>query len=319
MELLVVVSIVVLVSVITLPAIRSDYRERSIQEAARMVQGELVAARDEAARFNTARGIRFVPDLTMPDTCSQILPIGSASDYSLGLVSTTDPATLPAGFTLPYPCLMVEQCPFDAKGLRAEPTAWAWNVRAGDQIRITPAGPLYTVIGPIDPANPTADQYVVPVQILDRQDGKGPLDYLWLVNGQDDDRNGFIDDGWDGVDNDNDKAIDEADEWEAERWLGPPVVALPYVIRRRPAQADQTRVLTLPAGVVVDTKGMPAEVVIDATGAVTETGPYGVPSRIGLMSHEFRIHLIERGISGNEAWVIINARTGQVTADVRSP
>ncbi len=58
---------------------------------------------------------------------------------------------------------------------------------------------------------------------------------------------------------------------------------------------------------------------IDASGAVVDSGPYGVPSRIGLKSHEYRIHLIERGRADHEAWVVLNARTGAVSAEVQSP
>ena len=34
------------------------------------------------------------------------------------------------------------------------------------------------------------------------------VEYLFLVNGQDDDSDGFVDNGWDGVDNDQDGNID---------------------------------------------------------------------------------------------------------------
>ncbi len=79
------------------------------------------------------------------------------------------------------------------------------------------------------------------------------------------------------------------------------------------------RGLDLPAGVVVDTKDLPAEILLDSTGAAIDAGPYGNPSRFGMKAHEFRIHLIERGKADNEAWVILNARTGAITAEVQSP
>lgn len=321
-ELLVVMVIVVMVSVVALPTIYSSFRERSIQEAARLVQATFTAAKDDAVRFGTMRGVRFVPDPSDPGICSRLLPIGSAADYSEGLLTVTDPATLPAGFVLPYPCLMVEQATRDLQGRTTAPTSWPGNVRVGDRLQVGRNGPLYTVVGPTDPANPTDEGFVAITMPLVRTDpsaGEVKVDYLWLVNGVDDDRNGFADDGWDGVDNNNDGVKDEAREWEVERWLQPPVASSPYAIRRRPAPIDPTRGTVLPAGVVIDTAGLPPELVLDATGATTETGPYGVPSRIGLKGHEFKVHLIERGVSGNEAWITINARTGKVAADVQSP
>ena len=44
------------------------------------------------------------------------------------------------------------------------------------------------------------------------------MEFLFLVNGQDDNRNGFIDEGFDGVDNDCDGVIDDLGEWEVETW-----------------------------------------------------------------------------------------------------
>lgn len=321
-ELLVVITIIMLVSVVTLPTVMQAYGERSIQNATTLVQSTLTSARDDAARRGGSSGVRFVPDPIIPDTCSRLLPIGPAPDYSDGLLSTTDPATLPEGFVVPFPCLIVEQAMRDAHGRPTTPTSWAYNVRVGDRVLIGRGGPLYTVVGPTDAANPTDEGFVSITQPLVRIDptaGEVRVDYLWLVNGADDNNNGFPDDGWDGVDNDNDGVKDELDEWEVERWLGPPVAASAYTIRRRPFPTDPARGLPLPAGVVIDTKDLPSEILIDASGRAVASGPYGVPSRIGLKDHEFRIHLIERGKPKNEAWVVINARSGQVTADVQSP
>ena len=73
-------------------------------------------------------------------------------------------------------------------------------------------------------------------------DGAPPhtVEYLLLVNGRDDDSNGYVDDGWDGIDNNLPYEIannlpqltDDQLEWEHETWLGalvnPPVLPLPF-------------------------------------------------------------------------------------------
>ena len=45
-------------------------------------------------------------------------------------------------------------------------------------------------------------------------------EFLLLVNGVDDNANGWIDEGWDGVDNNGDGQVDELAEWESELWTG---------------------------------------------------------------------------------------------------
>lgn len=315
-ELLVVIVIIGIVSAAALPTIYSAYGERGIQEGARLVQASIVAARDQAARTGSSQGIRFGLDPTLPGMAARLIPIGPGPDYSDGILTTTDPSTLPAGFVLPYPCLIVEQATRDLQGRTTTPTSWPGNVRVGDQVRIG-AGPWYTVVGPTDPANPTDERFVTITQPLYRTDptaGQVAVDYLWLSNGVDDDHNGFADDGWDGVDNNANGVIDEPAEWEQERWLQSPAMASRYTIRRRPVPSGPVREIALPASVVIDMQGLPAEIMTDASGASVDSGPYGVPSRIGLRDHEFRIHLIERGVAGNEAWVTLNAKTGQAEA-----
>ena len=48
----------------------------------------------------------------------------------------------------------------------------------------------------------------------------GNPEFLFLVNGQDDNANGWVDEGWDGVDNNGNRLVDELAEWETESWLG---------------------------------------------------------------------------------------------------
>ena len=189
---------------------------------------------------------------------------------------------------------MVEECPVDATtNLNTftpnEPTSWFWNIRIGDKIRISNAGQYYTVIGPMTQANP--ELFVndgpagSPTQLV-RTYSNGTtsatvrVEYLFLVNGQDDDNDGFVDNGWDGVDNDQDGNIDivpgvpkSYNEWtESEKWLGslasglqpvnatvtnltgatPGLLNQSYTITRRPAPSSGSRELALPSNVVID-------------------------------------------------------------------
>ncbi len=66
-ELLVVIVIVVLVSAVALPTVLPALSNRSVNEAARFVQGALAGARDSAIRANAPRGIRLLPDFTLSD------------------------------------------------------------------------------------------------------------------------------------------------------------------------------------------------------------------------------------------------------------
>lgn len=138
------------------------------------------------------------------------------------------------------------------------PTNWWWNVRVGDKVRVGDAGRYYTVVGPLT-TNPTtpdkkgnlgqnSEFYVnnsdpqtgVSTRLLRDYPGlpSTPVEFLYLVNGQDDDGDGYIDNGWDGLDNDfalgisRDRGVDDAflyqntlgtnvfGEWETEVWLG---------------------------------------------------------------------------------------------------
>ena len=104
------------------------------------------------------------------------------------------------------------------------------------------------------------------------------VEYLFLVNGQDDDNDGFVDNGWDGVDNDQMETSISSwptsyNEWtESEKWLGSLAGSLPpvnpivtnltaptpgllnqsYTITRRPAPSSGSREVALPSNVVID-------------------------------------------------------------------
>ncbi|HKM56451.1 MAG TPA: prepilin-type N-terminal cleavage/methylation domain-containing protein [Isosphaeraceae bacterium] len=252
-------------------------------------------------------------DITLPLAMNRVVPLEAAPDYDEGKVSIikdqalyspfpATPANSPWGFPYPYPAsgsvnvLMIEECPVDTSTyLPNEPTSWFWNIRIGDKIRIGNAGQYYTVIGPMYQSNPElfvndgaagsptqlVRTYTNPQNV--NQTLSAHVEYLFLVNGQDDDNDGFVDDGWDGVDNNLNGTIDELAEWtEAEKWLGslaggltavetivtslpprgpgtPPVppdtpglLNQSYTITRRPAPSSGSREVALPSNVVID-------------------------------------------------------------------
>ncbi len=257
--------------------------------------------------------------------------------YAWWPVRTFNPSFVSNGRPVHPQVITVVESPFDRDKILIDPpaenpwhppTGWAWNVRVGDRLQIG-TSKWYTVVGPYATTN---DQGFVnsgspntpsPLTRVYPDGSIHPVEFLFLVNGQDDDGDGFADNGWDGVDNDLIAGIDNLDEWETEKFTASYTNAnnssLTYTIRRRPVPVGSPRGLDLPAGVVVDTKELPSEILLDATGAAVASGPYGIPSRFGLSAHEFRIHLIERGRADHEAWVVLNARTGAVSAEVQSP
>jgi hypothetical protein len=151
------------------------------------------------------------------------------------------------------------------------PTSGFWNIRVGDKIRVNDAGPWYTIIGPmaVTPANGNVEMFVnvgapgtpsplfrVPVPGLTLNP-----EFLFVVNAYDDNVDGWIDAGWDGVDNNGNGITDELAEWnlggagEVEAWRGAAVggvTNVPYTIQRRPAPAANAREVALPSNVVID-------------------------------------------------------------------
>jgi hypothetical protein len=186
--------------------------------------------------------------------------------------------------------------------IRNEPTGWYFNIRQGDKIRFNDSGAYYTVAGPMfsgpaynvsdgktnflnserfinltspDPATYTAP----PFFWAPTTDVFGnPVEFLNLVNGVDDDGDGWVDEGFDGIDNDGDGIVDPGfnglddngngfidepaelfigNEWENEQFLGDPptannVAGSAYTILRRPVVSPGTREVTLPDGIVID-------------------------------------------------------------------
>jgi prepilin-type N-terminal cleavage/methylation domain-containing protein len=283
-ELLVVITIIGIVVAVS-AAVWQSFGHQS-DAAGRLLHGALVGARDEAMRTGAPAGIRLLPDPTLitfeppfladgvtPNPLAgqidpnkilaydRIIPIAAAPNYSEGSLSIfTDGQGGSSNYAdsirtvngqVGVPCLVLEACPQDAHGAPKPPTSWFWNLRVGDRIQISNAGPWYTIIGPMvvrpTNANPSGNSEMfvnagkpgTTSPLLSTSTGQ-PVEYLLLVNGRDDNADGFVDNGFDGVDNNGNGLIDELLEWqaysvtvteqtgthvlsygpEAERWLG---------------------------------------------------------------------------------------------------
>jgi prepilin-type N-terminal cleavage/methylation domain-containing protein len=300
-ELLVVILIILLVSAVALPTVLPALSHRQVSEAARILQSALAGAKDAAIHDNAPSGIRLLPDPTLsgidpatgllnpalPLAANRIIPIETAPEYTEGLVSVNLTPPVPP-INLPYPgggggnypisnnafpganVLMIEESLAGPSGPNS-PTSWFWNIRVGDKLQINGAGPWYTVVGPmtIAPTNPNSlgqnpELFVnvgPPGTTSPLVRGNFNPEFLFLVNGQDDNNNGWVDEGFDGVDNNGNGVVDEVlyngvSEWEPETWEGSVftqgVSNLPYTIQRRPAPVSNARAVALPSNVVID-------------------------------------------------------------------
>jgi len=312
-ELLVVITIIALISAVALPTILPALNERRISEAARILQATLAGTRDAAIRSNTPKGIRLLPDPAFngssylnpatqavsyyPLASNRMIPIEPGPDYTEGLVS----AVLPGDSLYNKFYLTIAESPFTAvlingayQPIPNNPTNWSLNVRQGDKLRFNDSGAYYTVAGPINgpPFGPSAKP--VPPTNSERAiscfpASAAPLfgqtgyarEFLYLMNGQDDNGNGWIDEACDGIDNDGDGITDPGfnglddngdgnidepaelgigvipgAEFEQEVFVGSqsnsPPTNIGYTIFRRPVVSPGARETTLPEGIVID-------------------------------------------------------------------
>ncbi|AMV38835.1 prepilin-type N-terminal cleavage/methylation domain-containing protein [Planctomyces sp. SH-PL62] len=207
------------------------------------------------------------------------------------------------------------------------PTSWFWNVRKGDKIQVNNTGPFFTVVGPMDFDNPEKFVNVDPAAPAlwfnhPVSGSKYYPEFLFVVNGEDDDKDGYIDNGYDGLDNNLINGIDDLGEWsEAEKWpaafmtASPSVVGqafngVPYTIIRRPVPSPGARETVLPSNVVVDltTSFLTAErsrlpvdpysgnvdILLDPSGRVVPSTQYSSPASFGMASSFYHIWLAER-------------------------
>ncbi|GAC1335712.1 MAG: hypothetical protein NVSMB14_03160 [Isosphaeraceae bacterium] len=305
-ELLVVIAIIVIVAATTLPMIFAASPRQQISEAARLVQAKLSAARDSAVRAGKPHGIRLLPDETFlaqtaaaqtPDNqnyrgilaSSRIIDIEQAPDYTEGRLfgfyanNYYGPQVQPIGNG--GSVLVVYESKHDSLGSLQSPVSWYWNIRVGERIRLNNSGRLYTIVGP-DVVNNVLD--LTGISNPERFVNNGPQalykpnisaapEYLLLVNGEDDNADGYVDNGFDGLDNNANGIIDESLEYENEQFVGPqftpfslttanalpfpsvvppgttpPLINIPYTIYRRPVPTPGANDLALPSGVVID-------------------------------------------------------------------
>lgn len=359
-ELLVVILIlsVLIVGVgRVLPGLNDD---RRLTSGAAIVKNKL----DEAgalAQSSGASGLRLVPDQLKPLarladgtldpsqvlTYSRLVPLEQPRLYRVGLASIHVDG-YPAGFTPAPGRLVLEESPVDAAGQRCEPTSWWGVVRVGDLIEV--ASHVYVVTGPMvlgpGDGNPgrlvnigpqgTTSPLLRPGALKDEL---VPVEWLYLANRHDDDRDGFTDEGHDGLDNDLDGFIDEDDEWEAETWRGTAdsgLLATSYTLTPRLVPVESKGVL-LPASVVIDATGwvtsrarsrLPVDpytgdvdLIFDKTGPVDSPSIYGRPANRPLS--EGYLHLWVSGIAdvaspptttGDGRLVTVDLRTGRTTS-----
>lgn len=261
---------------------------------------------------------------------NRMIAIESAPDYNSGLVTVLPPGTIPgvAGAT---GFLAIQEStfrhPFPPGGVGIipnEPTSWYWNIRQGDKIRIDDSGRYYTVAGPMQVgaynngttlynteryinfgppgfvANAAGTASVAngmnlmqPYDAVNNSGGTHFPEFLQIVNGQDDDGDGWVDEGFDGIDNDGDGIVDpgyngidddgqngiddpgelllnNGGEYEPEQLIGAEFNSLNigsetdkrYTIARRPVVSEGAREVMLPTDVVIDLTTW------NATGAV---------------------------------------------------
>jgi len=204
-----------------------------------------------------------------------------------------------------------------------EPTSWFWNIRVGDKIQIGSSERIYTVVGPMEIGpgpnltlgnnGGNSEQFVNATLYPTR--GVGPnavtltWDYLYLVNGRDDDGNGIVDDGWDNL----------SSSYETEQWqgaLGASQNDLKYNITRRPASVTRGRETFLPTDVLVDlstwnTTVFPSgsersrlpvnpysgsvDILVNPDGTVVPTTIYSSPASFSMGAAFFHFWLAERG------------------------
>jgi prepilin-type N-terminal cleavage/methylation domain-containing protein len=286
-ELLVVVMIIALVAALGAGPIYHAFRDRAAVDAASIVHGQLATASARAVAAPAGVfGYRLVPDPAWPLerladgtidrdrplAFSRMVPLSIPADYSEGRVTIhANPSDFPADFAdwlLPGR-LVLEEAIKNEDGKRSSPTSWYWNLKVGEVLQI--AGRSFTICGPmvVGPGDGNAEMFVnvgtpgtvSPLVRTVPPLGTHAIEFLYLANRTDDDGDGYIDEGWDGIDNDlvswPDVGLltDDQAEWEAEAWNLPANLdldAMPYVVKRRPAPGSTADAVELPSGAVID-------------------------------------------------------------------
>jgi prepilin-type N-terminal cleavage/methylation domain-containing protein len=226
-ELLVVIAIILLLSAAALPTAYVTFAERAVSEGASIVQANLSMTRDRAAGSGQPQGVRFLPDPDLTDLANGVLvsnrmvTLTTPPNYSEGLVVPVVEIFTPAATGLPIEIrrLAVYGAKTDNSGIPSSPTAWHFNIRQGETIRIGGVGNQFTIAGPITVGpragnperfiNRTFNGLAAGDQVQALPIPSDPnYEILYLVNGRDDSGNGYVDPQFDGIDNNGDDVID---------------------------------------------------------------------------------------------------------------
>lgn len=344
-ELLVVIFIVLMVSVLAIATIMPALASHNITGGAQAIQAALVQARDRSANTGSLCGVRFTLDPSFPPTYQsngQIDPTSTLAsnawvfletpgDYSEGLCNIFPG---PSPLTLPSAVLVLEQSRTQAPNQITTPTNWWWNIRVGERVTIG-GGREYTIVGPVVDGNGEGFVNIGPpgtVSKLDR--GEGPVEYLYLVNGLDDNGDGMADNGYEPV---TANPLSTFAKFETETWQGKLAQGIQrahYAIHRRPVPVTGATSNTLPSGMVVDLTGwsttkdrsrLPVDpytgsvdILVDATGKTTLGTIYSVPTASTLGSQWSFFWICPRsdvGLppKGDARLVGLNGTTGRVS------
>lgn len=309
-ELLVVIAILLLISVATLPVALVALSEREVSDAASTVQANFAVVQSRAVASGEAQGIRLLPDPTLNGVVTPILAsnrmiaLSTPPDHAAGQVTLKAFARPDATLGISVTCLGVfEQKTDPVTGVPMPPTGWYYNIRQGDSIRFGDASPTYTIAGPMTTFFQTGlagSAVINPERFVNLDDPIGGtqfrsypgstqppgMEILWVLNGRDDDGDGYIDEAFDGIDNDGDGITDPGfngidddkdgivdnpgelligipsggtiytgTEFELEELVGisfSSTTVVKYDISRRPYVAPDAREVSLPADAVID-------------------------------------------------------------------
>lgn len=243
-EMLIVIAIVLLISSVMIPVALSALGEQEISGAASTVQAAFSLTRDQATREGRPVGLRLVPDPLINDqttgriAANRILVLQVPPNHSDGQAEKIKAvAELVPGVSIQRIMAVqnkTETVPGTAPPiyLPGAPTSWYGNIRQGERLAFGDAGNEYIVAGPtylfrdqegydiarnLDP-NSTSGVVINPERFTFGDLNGDPTDgiqsralpsnvfaeYLLLVNGFDDDGDGYTDEGFDGVNNNND-------------------------------------------------------------------------------------------------------------------
>jgi prepilin-type N-terminal cleavage/methylation domain-containing protein len=231
-------------------------------------------------------------------------PLVGNSQYT----NTTYPAASNYRGNYPFPdtvsgsnkVLLVEQAYYqnNLPPIPNPPTSWFWNVRIGDTFRFQDSGHVYTIVGPMTIPNPELfvnDGTAKNTQLSSLSEtyydvmGKAytppeGIQYLFLVDGVDNDGDGYIDNGANGLNENQNTWVDANNvthllpddllEWsEVEAFVGLPQgqsssiknvnpiaggaainvrPCIQWTISRRPVPSSNGQETTLPGSAVIE-------------------------------------------------------------------